>query len=306
LQAIRLDPGIAIAYGDLAELYVGRGDGSKARQACRDGLSHVPGSPLLARECYKAALAAHDDAGLREATGALEASPEGRISLAELQRNLAFARGEVRRSREINHQLLDTLNATHLPSLALTKMLPYLRLQLAAGYKITVSDQLQAYPGLAAHSVPALLASAEAGEQQAAERLKSKVVKDNNDPSGKYVDALFAYRRGQLNRAVALLHGADQMEDPFIRWYKGSLYLRAGQRTLASANFQALLEDAKPTSPLYPWLAFAHIGLGRCYTQEGDVSKAHAEYEKAFAIWKGADLDIPLLQQAKAEYAKIH
>jgi eukaryotic-like serine/threonine-protein kinase len=306
LQAIRLDPSIAIAYGDLAELYVGRGDGSKARQFCRDGLSHVPGSPLLAKECYKAALTAHDDAGLREATGTLEASPEGRVSLAELERNVAFARGQVRRSREINNQLLETLNATHLPSLALTKMLPYLRLQVAAGYKITVSDQLRAYPGLAAHSVPALLASAEAGEQQAAERLKSEVVKDNNDPSGKYVDALFASRRGQVNRAVALLQGTDQMEDPFIRWYKGSLYLRAGQRALASANFNALLEDAKPTSPLYPWLAFAHIGLARCYTQEGDMSKAHAEYEKAFAIWKGADLDIPLLQQAKEEYAKIH
>ena len=306
LQAIRLDPSIAVAYSDLAAIYVGRGDRSKTLQACRGGLNHVPGSPRLARGCYLAALAVHDDTLLREATAALEVSPEGRASLAELERDLAFARGEVRRSREINNQLLETLNATHLPSLTLTKMLPYLRLQIAAGYKITVSDQLRAYPGLAAHSVPALLASAEAGEQQAAMRLKSEVVKDNNDPSGKYVDALFAYRRGQLNQAVALLHGTDQIKDPFIRWYKGSLYLRAGQRTQASANFKTLLEDAKPTSPLYPWLAFAHIGLGRCYTQEGDMSKAHAEYEKALTIWKDADLDIPLLQQAKVEYARIH
>ncbi len=306
LQAIRLDPSIAVAYSDLAELYVGRGDKSKALQACRGGFSHVPGSPRLARECYLVALAVHDDTGLREATAALEVSPEGRASLAELERDLAFARGEVRRSREINNKLLETLNAAHLPSLVLTKMLPYFRSQLAAGYKITVSDQLRDYPGLAAHSVLALLASAEAGEQQAAVRLKSEVVKDNSDPLGKYVDALFAYRRGQLNQAVALLHGTDQMKDPLIRWYTGSLYLRAGQRTQASTNFETLLEDAKPTSPLHPWFALAHIGLGRCYTQEGNMSKARAEYEKALTIWKDADLDIPLLQQAKVEYARIH
>jgi eukaryotic-like serine/threonine-protein kinase len=51
--------------------------------------------------------------------------------------------------------------------------------------------------------------------------------------------------------------------------------------------------------------AFAHFGLARCLSKEGKASEARAEYEKAFEVWKDADPDTPLLQEARAEYAKL-
>jgi len=306
LDALRLDPGAAVAYGDLAEIYAARGSMAKAMATCREGLSRVSGSPQLAAHCYEVALEAQDQVSLQEITATLNASAGGRTFLAEMERDRAFAQGQVQRSREKNERLLEALRDYHLPSLVLSKLLPYTRLQFAAGYKIPVSEQLRAYPGLAARSLPALLASAEAGEPQAGGRMKSEALEDSNDPFGPYVDALLAFRRGQLPRALALFRNTKELRDPFVFWYRGSISLSAHQYAQATADFDKLLEGAKPTAPLYPWAAFAHIGLARCLAEARKGTEARAEYEKAFALWKDADSDIPLLQQARAEYAKVH
>jgi hypothetical protein len=47
------------------------------------------------------------------------------------------------------------------------------------------------------------------------------------------------------------------------------------------------------------------VGLARAYVLQGDVERARAAYEDFFALWKDADPDIPILRQAKAEYAKL-
>jgi hypothetical protein len=51
--------------------------------------------------------------------------------------------------------------------------------------------------------------------------------------------------------------------------------------------------------------ALAHLGLGRAYALEGDTTRARAAYDDFFAFSKDADLDIPILAQAKAEYARL-
>ena len=51
--------------------------------------------------------------------------------------------------------------------------------------------------------------------------------------------------------------------------------------------------------------ALAHLGLGRAYALSGDTVKAKTAYQDFFALWKNADADVPLLTQAKAEYAKL-
>jgi eukaryotic-like serine/threonine-protein kinase len=49
----------------------------------------------------------------------------------------------------------------------------------------------------------------------------------------------------------------------------------------------------------------AHLGLGRAYALAGDNTQAKTAYQDFFALWKNADPDIRILQQAKAEYAKL-
>jgi cytochrome c-type biogenesis protein CcmH/NrfG len=55
----------------------------------------------------------------------------------------------------------------------------------------------------------------------------------------------------------------------------------------------------------FPLGALAHVGLGRAYALQGDTAKARAAYQEFLTLWKDADPDIPILQQAKAEYAKL-
>jgi len=305
LEALRLDPGRAVAYGDLALIYASRGNMAMATATCREGLGRVGQSPQLLGQCYEIALAAQDQPALQEISSLLKASTEGQTLLADMERDRAFALGHVRLSREQNERLLETLQGLQLPGLVLSKIVPYMRLQMAAGYKIPVSDQLRPYRAMAARFLPALLASAEAGELQPGVRMKSAALKGSSDPFGLYVDALLAFRRGELSRALALFPSTKDLRDPFVFWYRGSILLRAGRIEQATADFDKLLDGAKPAAPLYPWAVFAHVGLARCLAQAGKGVEARAEYEKAFTLWKDADSDIPILLQAKVEYAKL-
>jgi hypothetical protein len=55
----------------------------------------------------------------------------------------------------------------------------------------------------------------------------------------------------------------------------------------------------------FPWGALARLGLARAYALEGNTAKARASYQDFLTIWKDADPDIPILKEAKAEYAKL-
>ena len=51
--------------------------------------------------------------------------------------------------------------------------------------------------------------------------------------------------------------------------------------------------------------ALAHLQIGRAYAMQGDSAKARAAYQDFLTLWKDADPDIPILKEAKAEYAKL-
>ncbi len=55
----------------------------------------------------------------------------------------------------------------------------------------------------------------------------------------------------------------------------------------------------------FPWGAIARLGLARAYVLQGDTAKAKAAYQDFLTLWKDADPDIPILKQAKVEYAKL-
>jgi hypothetical protein len=49
----------------------------------------------------------------------------------------------------------------------------------------------------------------------------------------------------------------------------------------------------------------SQLGLARAYALQRDAAKSRAAYDALFAQWKNADPDIPILKEAKAEYAKL-
>jgi len=78
--------------------------------------------------------------------------------------------------------------------------------------------------------------------------------------------------------------------------------MRAGKK--AAAEFQKILDHrgVAALSPLHP---LARLGLSRAHALRGDTAKSRAAYQDFFALWKDADPDIPILKEAKAEYAKL-
>ena len=85
---------------------------------------------------------------------------------------------------------------------------------------------------------------------------------------------------------------------------RGEAYLAARRGNEAAVEFQKIL-DHRGLVLNQPIGALAHLGLGRSYVLQGDTVKAKAAYEDFLTLWKDADPDIPVLQKAKAEYAKL-
>jgi eukaryotic-like serine/threonine-protein kinase len=72
----------------------------------------------------------------------------------------------------------------------------------------------------------------------------------------------------------------------------------------AAAEFQRLL-DHRGVDPFSPVVALAHLGVARSRMLAGDPAGAREAYEAFFDLWRGADADVPVLQQARVEYARL-
>ena len=87
-------------------------------------------------------------------------------------------------------------------------------------------------------------------------------------------------------------------------YVRGQAYLLAKNGAAAAAEFQKLL-DHRGIVTNFVTGALAHLQLGRAEAMAGDTAKAKAAYQEFFTLWKDADPDVPILKQAKTEYAKL-
>jgi tetratricopeptide (TPR) repeat protein len=87
-------------------------------------------------------------------------------------------------------------------------------------------------------------------------------------------------------------------------YVRGLAYLQLHDGTKAAAEFQKIL-DNPGVNTLSAFLPLARLQLARAYALEGDTAKARTAYQDFLALWKDADPDVPVLLQAKSEYAKL-
>jgi tetratricopeptide (TPR) repeat protein/predicted Ser/Thr protein kinase len=85
---------------------------------------------------------------------------------------------------------------------------------------------------------------------------------------------------------------------------RGRAFLANRQGTEAAAEFQKILDHPGIVQNAFVG-AVARLGLARAYAEEGDAAKAKVAYQDFFALWKDADPDIPILKEAKTEYARL-
>jgi len=127
------------------------------------------------------------------------------------------------------------------------------------------------------------------------------------------VNAASALDTGDFSQAIVDLEAAGPYElgqaALFVNYLypaylRGQAYLLANNGNAAAAEFQKLL-DHRGIVLNFVTGVLAHLQIGRAYAMAGDTAKAKAAYQDFFNIWKDADPDIPILKQAKAEYAKL-
>jgi len=107
-------------------------------------------------------------------------------------------------------------------------------------------------------------------------------------------------------KAVEDLEPARSTELNFLNpiYERGLAYLRWGRGAEAAAEFQKILAHRTivPLNVIHP---LSQLGLARAYALQKDAAKARTAYQDFLALWKDADPDIPILKEAKAEYAKL-
>ena len=167
--------------------------------------------------------------------------------------------------------------------------------------------------------IVAALALARAGDAARARKMADELAREfpmNTMLNGYWLPTIRAaieIERKNPAGAVELLEAASTYElggPPPISGTLYPVYVRGLAELLlhhgseAAAEFQKYL--AHPGIVLnFPLGALAHLGLARAYAMQGDTAKAKAAYQDFLALWKDADPDIPILKQAKTEYAKL-
>ena len=129
------------------------------------------------------------------------------------------------------------------------------------------------------------------------------------------IRAQLALQRNDTAKAAEALQAAAPYElglagstafstNLYAVYVRGGVYLAAKQGGPASAEFQKIV-DWGGVVINEPIGALAHLGLARAYVLQEDTAKAKGAYRDFLTLWKDADPDIPILKQAKAEYAKL-
>jgi eukaryotic-like serine/threonine-protein kinase len=155
-----------------------------------------------------------------------------------------------------------------------------------------------------------------AGDAREAEAAAQELVRENpldtivNMVRVPAIRAGIALNQGNPGKAIELLQPATPYEFGFAAtvqptYLRGLAYLKLHQGKEAANEFQKILDHPGICMLMLPTCRLAQLQLGRARAEAGDAGGARTAYQDFFAFWKDADPDIPVLKEAKAEYAKL-
>ena len=160
------------------------------------------------------------------------------------------------------------------------------------------------------HNGTALALCGELGQAQAlADELLRRNPRDTlvNDVWVPALQAAIEIHRGNPAKVTQLLQSTSRYEAATFSWpayLRGLAYLQQRAGTEAMAEFQKILDNRGWDIPniLYP---LSHLGLARAAALTGETAKARRAYQDFFALWREADPDLPILQEARREYETL-
>jgi len=316
-ESIRLKP-TAAAYFDEVSSYLRLDKLDDARQALDNAASLNMGSSLLPIARYRFTFLRGDLGALEEQVAAAKGPSRG--GLLTMQSYTESYYGRIRRARELSDQVVSLARQDNSADSASDCLIGNAlreaevgnveRAQQLATQALTLSSNRDTRAGAA-------LAFARTGKGEQAEELAQQLAHDYPrdtmmlNYSLPTIRAAIELQRNSPANAVDILTvtvpyemGASSFENLYPAYVRGEAYLKMGQGQQAATEFQKLLDHPGIVDNSVNG-ALAHLQLGRAQVMNGDKQAARKSYEDFLALWKDADPDVPVLKEAKTEYAKL-
>ena len=322
-EALKLNPASGNNTVNLAYSYQWIDQLDQAKGTIRDSRAQKVDSPWIPLVLYMVNFLQHEPAEMQQQVAAASGKPGVDDQILFLESETAAYYGEFAKSRELARSASDSalragekeVAAEYRAHSAVREALagdaPAAKQDAQAALALSAGRQAEGYSaiglGLAGDSTQAARLAADLGKRFS----EDTVVKFNFVPmilaaialhsgNGKQaVDALSAaapYEMGQTNSAFTFAF--------YPVYLRGEAYLTAKQGAEAAGEFQKIVNHTGVVGN-EPIGALAHLGLGRAYALSGDNVKAKNAYQDFFALWANSDADVPVLAQAKSEYAKL-
>jgi DNA-binding winged helix-turn-helix (wHTH) protein/tetratricopeptide (TPR) repeat protein len=324
-EGIRLRPDYTIAYAFRIRAYTALNRFDEAKATYAQALERKLHTPFIDVVMYELAFAQNDTAGMAQHVAKLEALPTWGSLMLSMEGDTAAYSGHLKDARELSRRAMENAQRAgekDAPALysgtsglreAWFGNTDAARRRATLALKLSTGRDLQYFAALAF-----AYAREDARARALADDLDKRfpedtIVQVNYLPS---VRGKLALNKGDasgaiqsLGRAAPYELGATRAIDldwtaMFPVFVRGEAYLAARRGREATAEFQKIL-DHRGLVLNQPIGALAHLGLGRAYVLQGDIPKAKVAYQDFLTLWKDADPDIPVLQQAKAEYRKL-
>jgi DNA-binding winged helix-turn-helix (wHTH) protein len=321
--AFRLDPS-GLNYSNLVTYFTSLNRFEEARSLAGEAQAKRLDSSCLRLDLYQLAFLRNDSAGMAQQS-AWMAGKSGveDIGLSAAADTAAFS-GQLRKARELSRQAAQSAELAEEKETAATYEAQAGLREALFGNSTPGRERASAALHLSTGQdvqFLAALALATAGDATRAQALAddfSKRFPENTIVRFIYLPSIraqVALVHRDASKAIDLLQSAAHYELGQVGsgivelalypvYVRGEAYLVSGQGGEAVREFQKIL-DHRGVVLYEPIGALAHLQLGRAHALQGDATKARTAYQDFFALWKDADSDIPILREAKAEYAKL-
>ena len=314
-NAIALDPIQLSAYDSLAGYELSDGRIEDAKATCRKAFAHGYNSPDLHRVLRNAAFFQHDTAALQEQIAWFRNNADEETR-DDTEADIDLSQGKIHAGialwlHEADLQKKESRSQASLEELA---NIPLLEADMGLNDEAQKSIRLfEPMPAVNAEATTdVIMAAAEIGKIDIAEEALQHMLEKNKEDSdvleffGPEARAAIALARNKPSDAIKALQPAFPYElvFPSVSDLRGRAYLAAKSPELAAKEFRLII-DRPYAYGIGPGIATAHLGLARALEMQGNHAGARQEYKSFFTLWTDADPDLPLLQQARMEYAQL-
>ena len=321
-EALRRSPDDVLEFANLGETYTALNQLDQAQTAFDQALVRKLDGGSLRAGMYYLAFLRGDSARMEQQVAWGAGKPGDEDALLSAQSDTYVYYGRLNKGRDFSRRAADSaVRADSKESAALWQVNAALReaeLGDTASAKQGIAEALALSSGRDV-KVGAALALARIGDASRATALVGELQKSyaTNTLMKLYwlptINAAIELHKGNSSQAVIYLEAATPYDlglaGTFINYLypayvRGQAYLLAHDGTAAAAEFQKLL-DHRGIVLNFVTGSLAHLQIGRAYAMAGDTAKAKSAYQDFLTLWKDADPDIPILKEAKVEYAKL-